>query len=142
MAFSVFLLSLPSCCIGISSSIFSAAFCGLLTPFEYWIYRGLIPNSKGLFLDGTMCTFLLQLMLLSPRGLCQRTLVLRFTTQNSSAGQVMFNLFFPLGTHGGLACGRLWAQFCIPLRGFQYKFHMPTCKLNPTPHPDSYRGCS
>lgn len=43
-----------------------------------------------------MCTFLLQLVLLTPRGLCQRTLVCRFTTQNSFTGQVIFNLvFFP-----------------------------------------------
>lgn len=78
------------CCTGISASIFCAPFCGQLTPFEYWIYRGLVPKSNPLFLDGTMCTFLLQLMLLSPCALCQRTLALKFTTENSFAGQVSF----------------------------------------------------
>lgn len=81
-------------CIGISRSVFSASFCGLLTPFEYWIFCGLVPNSKCLFLDGTTCTFLLQLMLLSPCGLCQQTFVLRFTTQNSFAGQVLLDVCF------------------------------------------------
>lgn len=67
------LLSLPPCRIDISSSVFSAPYHGLLNPFEYWIYCGLVPNSKCLFLDGTMCTFLLQLMLLFPCGLGRRT---------------------------------------------------------------------
>lgn len=87
-------LSLPPCCIGICSSIFSTPLPGVTTSLGYWIYHGLVPNSKCLFLNGTVCTSLVQLMLLFPRGLCQQTLVLRFTAQNSFAGQVVFNLYF------------------------------------------------
>lgn len=52
-------LSLPPCCIGICSSIFSTPFPGVTTSLGYWIYHGLVPNSKCLFLNGTVCTSLL-----------------------------------------------------------------------------------
>lgn len=90
-------LFLPPCCIGICSSIFSTPAPGVTTSLGYWIYHDLVPYSKWLFLNGIVCTSLVQLMLLFPHGLYQQTLVLRFTAQNSFAGQVVGNLcFFPL----------------------------------------------
>lgn len=118
-----------------SVALFLALFPWTDYPTWYWIYHGLVPNSKCLFLNGTVCTSLVQLMLLFPRGLCQQTLVLRFTAQNSFAGQVVFNLcFFPL-VH--------WQTVGPTLPHAQgiSAGAVPACRLNPASHPGSCRGC-
>lgn len=128
-------VSLPPCCIGICSSIFSTPFPGVTTPLGYWIYHGLVSNSKYLFLNGTVCTSLVQLMLLFPRGLCQQTLVLRFTAQNSFAGQVVFNLCFSPLVHWQTVGPTLPHALGISAGA------VPACRLNPASHPGSCRGC-
>lgn len=128
-------LSLPPCCIGICSSNFSAPFPGVTIPLGYWIYHGLVPNSKCLFLNGTVCTSLVQPMLLFPRGLCQQTLVRRFTAQNSFAGQVVFNLCFFAVVHWQTLGSALPHAQGISVGA------VPACRLSPASHPGSCRGC-